>query len=66
MPASAPGLATRAADGWTAASAALGAAGERGAEAAGWREAAARLAEVAEVERELFERLAEAAARGAD
>ncbi len=66
VPASAPALATRAADGWTAASAALGAAGESGAQAAGWREAAARLAEVAEVERELFERLGEAAAGGAD
>jgi hypothetical protein len=58
VPAEAPALATRAADGWTAASERLLAASAEGAPASCWREAAALAREVADVEQTLFERLA--------
>jgi hypothetical protein len=58
VPAEAPALATRAADGWTAISERLGAASSEDAPAAPWAEAAALAREVADVEQTLFERLA--------
>jgi hypothetical protein len=58
VPAEAPALATRAADGWTAISERLASASAEDAPAAPWAEAAALAREVAEVEQTLFERLA--------
>jgi hypothetical protein len=58
VPAEAPGLATRAADGWTAISARLAEASAEGATKKPWQEAAALAREVADVEQTLFERLA--------
>lgn len=56
-PADAPGLAVRAADGWTALSATLAAASNDATDAALWREAAAQTTTVADLEEELFTRL---------
>lgn len=61
IPEAAPGLARRAADGWTAAAAELEAAAADSADAAPWHRAAARLAEVASCEEQLFARLLDAA-----
>jgi len=58
VPESAEALAVRAADGWTAMSASLAKVSEAGAPPDGWREAAEHAARVADVEQELFERLA--------
>jgi hypothetical protein len=54
----APGLATRAADGWTALAAMLWATTEEGAPSSLWREAASQAAAIADTEAELFDRLA--------
>jgi hypothetical protein len=62
VPEAAPALAVRAADGWTSVSEGLASVSEEGAPPDGWREAAERAAGVAEVEQELFERLADRAA----
>jgi hypothetical protein len=61
VPETAPALAERAADGWTAVAAALAAACEEGAFVDRWREAMEGVAEIAVLEQELFERLAERA-----
>lgn len=58
VPADAPALATRAADGWTAISERLAAASVEGAPAAPFSEAAVLASELADVEQALFERLA--------
>lgn len=60
VPESAPGLATFAADAWTAASAALFVASDREGDPAPWAEAADHLRRAAEVEQDLFERIADA------
>jgi len=62
VPAVAPELARRSADEWTALAAALAAASEAEAPPALWRGAAERATRIAELEAELFGRLAEAAA----
>jgi hypothetical protein len=58
VPEDAPGLAVRAADGWTAIAERLGAASAEDAGAKPWMDASALAREVAEVEQALFERLA--------
>ncbi|HKJ25462.1 MAG TPA: DUF4872 domain-containing protein, partial [Myxococcota bacterium] len=60
VPAEAPALALRAADGWTAISARLAEASAEGATREPWRQAAALARELATTEQALFERLAEA------
>jgi len=62
VPEAAPELAVRAADGWTAVAAALEQASQEGAPASAWKDAADRAGEIAEIERELFQRLADAVA----
>jgi hypothetical protein len=62
VPAEAPALATRAADGWTAISERLAAASGEDAPPQPWAEAAALARELADVEQTLFERLADRAA----
>ena len=57
-PTDAPGLAVRAADGWTALSATLAAASKDTADAALWREAAAQTTTIADLEEQLFTSLA--------
>lgn len=59
VPADAPALATRAADGWTAISERLAEASAAGGRASAWAEAAALAHELAGVEQTLFERLAD-------
>jgi len=59
VPASAPGLAWRAADGWTAISERLAVASSEGAPPAAWAEAAALARDVADTEQALFEQLAD-------
>jgi hypothetical protein len=61
-PEAAPALAVRAADGWTAVAAALEAAASEHAPVRAWKDASERAHEVALLEQELFERLADAAA----
>jgi hypothetical protein len=61
VPEAAPALARKAADGWTATSDALFAASQEGAPAGLWGEAAAHAAAVADVETDLYERLADRA-----
>jgi hypothetical protein len=62
VPEAAPGLAVRAADGWTAVAACLEVASKEGAPASVWKDAADRAGEIAEVEQELFGRLADSVA----
>jgi hypothetical protein len=62
VPEEAPELGARAADGWTAIAGALGTASEEGASSASWKQAADLASEVADVEHELFSRLADRAA----
>jgi hypothetical protein len=62
VPETAPGLALRAADGWTAVAACLEVASGEGAPASAWKDAADRAGEIAEVEQELFQRLADGVA----
>jgi hypothetical protein len=59
VPEEAPALCVKAADGWTAISASLAEASEEGASADPWKQAAVLAAEVADVEQELFSRLAD-------
>jgi hypothetical protein len=59
VPAEAPALATRAADGWTGVAEALGEASQEMSRAESWRIAAERAAAVADIEHELFSRLAD-------
>ena len=59
VPDGAAALCVRAADGWTAIAECLGRASETVADTGAWRSAAKRAAEVADVEQELFERLAD-------
>jgi hypothetical protein len=62
VPEVAPALAVRAADGWTAVAAALEVASQEDAPASAWKDAADRASEIAEVEQELFQRLADGVA----
>ncbi len=59
VPEAAPGLAWRAADGWTAISAELAKVGEEGAPDGVWSEAARIASSVADIEEELFERISD-------
>jgi hypothetical protein len=59
VPENAPELAVRAADGWTALSACLEKASEEGAAASHWSDAAETAVRIADLEEELFQRLAE-------
>jgi hypothetical protein len=62
VPEEAPELGVRAADCWTAIASALGTASEEGPSSASWKQAADLASEVADVEHELFSRLADRAA----